>query len=140
MEEGDKSIDVGEETSTRVSDVSQSWLFAKRQRFTIELRPGEITIVSWKRLVKDAQNISTPLTARNTEDSPDECFQDDKSTSKQNGLSVNSDKLELTCERNASKGRGEIPKAQQGAEGVSLLARRRVLRFWRLVLKCGNGG
>ncbi|KAL4336027.1 hypothetical protein GQ457_07G005660 [Hibiscus cannabinus] len=96
MEEGDKIIYVGEETSTRVSDVSQSWLFAKRQRFTIELRPGETTIVSWKRLVKDAQNISTPLTARNTEDSLDECFQDDKSTSKQNGFSVNSDKLELT--------------------------------------------
>ncbi|KAK8586744.1 hypothetical protein V6N12_021273 [Hibiscus sabdariffa] len=96
MEEGDKSIGVGEETATRVSDGSPSWLFAKRQRFTIELRPGETTIVSWKRLVKDAHNTSPPLTARNTEDSLDECFQDDKSTSKQNGLLVNSDKLECT--------------------------------------------
>ncbi|GMJ03905.1 hypothetical protein HRI_004059800 [Hibiscus trionum] len=98
MEEGDKSIDVGEETSTRVSDGSPSWLFAKRQRFTIELRPGETTIVSWKRLVKDAHNISPPLSARNTEDSLDAGFQDDKSTSKQNGLSVSSDKLECTNE------------------------------------------
>lgn len=27
---------------------------AGRQRFTIELRPGETTIVSWKKLLKDA--------------------------------------------------------------------------------------
>ncbi|GMI99336.1 hypothetical protein HRI_003603000 [Hibiscus trionum] len=99
MEEGDKSIGVGEETSTMVSDDgSQSWLFAKRQRFTIELRPGETTIVSWKRLVKDAHSTSPPLAAPNTEDSLDECFQVDKSTSKQNGLLINSDKLELTNE------------------------------------------
>ncbi|XWS44674.1 hypothetical protein CRYUN_Cryun15aG0068200 [Craigia yunnanensis] len=98
MEEGDKSIGVGGETSSRVSAGSPSWLCASRQRFTIELRPGETTIVSWKRLVKDAQNTSPPLTVRKTEDSLDECFQDDKSTVKQNGLLVNSEKLECLNE------------------------------------------
>lgn len=33
-----------------------------RQRFTIELRPGETTIVSWKRLIKDAHKADLPLT------------------------------------------------------------------------------
>ncbi|TYI63250.1 hypothetical protein E1A91_D09G005900v1 [Gossypium mustelinum] len=98
MEEGDKSTGVGGETSTRVSAGSTSWLFASRQRFTIELRPGETTIVSWKRLIKDAQDTSPHLTAPNTEDSLDECCQDDKSTSKQNGLLVKFDKLECTNE------------------------------------------
>ena len=69
MEEDDKSVGVGGETSSRVSAASPSWLCASRQRFTIELRPGETTIVSWKRLVKDAQNTSIALTARKTEDS-----------------------------------------------------------------------
>ena len=69
MEESDKTIGVGGETSSRVSAGSPSWLCASRQRFTIELRSGETTIVSWKRLVKDAQNTSPPLTARKTEDS-----------------------------------------------------------------------
>ncbi|MBA0683231.1 hypothetical protein Goari_024903 [Gossypium aridum] len=69
MEEGDKSTGVGGETSTRVSAGSTSWLSASRQRFTIELRPGETTIVSWKRLIKDAQDTSPHLTAPNTEDS-----------------------------------------------------------------------
>ncbi|PPD90945.1 hypothetical protein GOBAR_DD12120 [Gossypium barbadense] len=100
MEEGDKSTGVGGETSTRVSAGSTSWLFASRQRFTIELRPGETTIVSWKRLIKDAQDTSPHLTAPNTEDSLvrvcDECCRDDKSTSKQNGLLVKFDKLECT--------------------------------------------
>ncbi|KAH1092350.1 hypothetical protein J1N35_019607 [Gossypium stocksii] len=98
MEEGDKSTGVGGETSTRVSAGSTSWLFASRQRFTIELRPGETTIVSWKRLIKDAQDTSPHLTAPNTEDSRDECCRDDKSTSKQNGLLVKFDKLECTNE------------------------------------------
>ncbi|TYG52172.1 hypothetical protein ES288_D09G006400v1 [Gossypium darwinii] len=98
MEEGDKSTGVGGETSTRVSAGSTSWLFASRQRFTIELRPGETTIVSWKRLIKDAQDTSPHLTAPNTEDSLDECCRDDKSTSKQNGLLVKFDKLECTNE------------------------------------------
>ncbi|XVE86487.1 hypothetical protein DITRI_Ditri18aG0037900 [Diplodiscus trichospermus] len=98
MVEGDKSIGVGGETSSRVSADSTSWLCASRQRFTIELRPGETTIVSWKRLVKDAQNTSPPLTVRKTEDSLAECFQDDKSTIKQNGLLVNSEKLECIIE------------------------------------------
>lgn len=69
MEEGDKSTGIGGEISTRVSAGSTSWLFASRQRFTIELRPGETTIVSWKRLIKDAQDTSPHLTAPNTEDS-----------------------------------------------------------------------
>ncbi|XP_022750910.1 uncharacterized protein LOC111299748 [Durio zibethinus] len=120
MEEGDKSIGGGGETSSRVSAGSPSWLCASRQRFTIELRPGETTIVSWKRLVKDAQNTSPPLTARKNEDSPDECFQDNKSTVKQNGLLVNSEKLECVNEpvlsvaqqsrkrsKNMAKGQGE---------------------------------
>ncbi|XWS29932.1 hypothetical protein CRYUN_Cryun24cG0072800 [Craigia yunnanensis] len=94
MEEGDKSIGVGGETSSRVSACSASWLCASRQRFTIELRPGETTIVSWKRLVKDAQNTSPPLTTRKTEVSLDEYYLDDKSTIRQNGLLVNSEKLE----------------------------------------------
>ncbi|XP_012483411.1 ubinuclein-1 isoform X3 [Gossypium raimondii] len=98
MEEGDKSTGVGGETSTRVSAGSTSWLCASRQRFTIELRPGETTIVSWKRLIKDAQDTSPHLTAPNTEDSLDECCRDDKSTSKQNGLLVKFDKLECTNE------------------------------------------
>ncbi|XP_071723509.1 ubinuclein-1-like [Rutidosis leptorrhynchoides] len=46
------------------SSSSHSWLMGPRQRFDIELRPGETTIVSWKRLVKDAVNKkSPPLTA-----------------------------------------------------------------------------
>ncbi|XWS33133.1 hypothetical protein CRYUN_Cryun22dG0052600 [Craigia yunnanensis] len=98
MEEGDKRIGVGGETSSRVSAGSLSWLYASRQRFTIELRPGETTIVSWKRLVKDAQNTSPPLTARKNEGSLDECFQGDKSTVKQNGLLVNSEKLKCINE------------------------------------------
>lgn len=34
-----------------------------RQRFTVELRPGETTIVSWKKLVKDASKASGSNTA-----------------------------------------------------------------------------
>ncbi|XVE83383.1 hypothetical protein DITRI_Ditri16bG0084600 [Diplodiscus trichospermus] len=97
MEEGDKSIVVGRETSLRVSAGSPSWLCGSRQRFTIELRPGGTTIVSWKRLVKDAQNMSH-LSARKTEDFLDECFQDNKPTVKQNGLLVNSEKLKFINE------------------------------------------
>ncbi|KAE8721933.1 Wound-responsive family protein isoform 1 [Hibiscus syriacus] len=91
MGEGDKSIGVGEETSTRVSDGSPSWLSAKRQRFTIDLRPGETTIVSWKRLIKDAHSTSPPLTARNIENSLDECFHEDKSA---NMAEVRGDKVD----------------------------------------------
>ena len=32
-----------------------------RQRFTVELRPGETTIVSWKKLVKDATKVAVPI-------------------------------------------------------------------------------
>lgn len=31
-----------------------------RQRFTVELRPGETTIVSWKKLVKDSTKAQGP--------------------------------------------------------------------------------
>ncbi|XP_052202026.1 ubinuclein-1-like [Diospyros lotus] len=34
-----------------------------RQRFTVELRPGETTIVSWKKLVKDPSKVSGPVSA-----------------------------------------------------------------------------
>ncbi|GMI98095.1 hypothetical protein HRI_003478800 [Hibiscus trionum] len=109
-----------EESSSRDSAGSPSWLFASRQRFSIELRPGETTIVSWKRLVKDAQITSPPSTAGKTEDSPDECFQDSKSTVIKNGLLVNSEKLDCINEpvlsvaqqsrkrsKNAAKAQGE---------------------------------
>ncbi|XP_021273598.1 uncharacterized protein LOC110408819 isoform X2 [Herrania umbratica] len=116
MEEADKSIDVDGESSSRVSAASTSWLFASRQRFNIELRPGETTIVSWKRLVKDAQNTSPPSTTRKTEDSLDECLQDDKSTIKQNGLLVNSveciNKPELSVAQQSRKRSKNIAKAQ----------------------------
>ncbi|OMO56035.1 Ubinuclein/Yemanuclein [Corchorus olitorius] len=119
MEEADKSIGVGGESSSRVSAASSSsWLFASRQRFTIELRPGETTIVSWKRLIKDAQNTSPPFTAPKTEDSLDGCFKDNKSTIKQNGLLVNSDKLEclnepvLSVAQQSRKRNKNIVKAQ----------------------------
>ncbi|KAK8687868.1 hypothetical protein V6N13_086663 [Hibiscus sabdariffa] len=81
------------ESSSRDSASSPSRLFASRQRFSIELRPGETTIVSWKRLVKDAQSTSPYSTAR-TEDSLNECFQDSKSVVIKNGLLVSSEKLE----------------------------------------------
>ncbi|XVF14858.1 hypothetical protein REPUB_Repub09cG0097200 [Reevesia pubescens] len=113
MEEVDKSIGVDGETSSRVSP---SWLCGIRQRFTIELRPGETTIVSWKRLVKDAQNISPPFTARNAQDSLDECFQDDKSTIKHNGLLVNSEKLECINEP-------ALPVAQQSRKRSKNMAK-----------------
>ncbi|OMO57233.1 Ubinuclein/Yemanuclein [Corchorus capsularis] len=119
MEEADKSIGAGGESSSRVSaSSSSSWLFASRQRFTIELRPGETTIVSWKRLIKDAQNTSPPFTAPKTEDSLDECFKDNKSTIKQNGFPVNSDKLEclnepvLSVAQQSRKRNKNIVKAQ----------------------------
>ena len=35
----------------------------ERQRFTVELRPGETTIVSWKRLIRDAQKASGSTSA-----------------------------------------------------------------------------
>ncbi|WRX10178.1 hypothetical protein QQP08_002665 [Theobroma cacao] len=116
MEEADKSIGVDGESSSRVSAASPSWLFASRQRFNIELRPGETTIVSWKRLVKDAQNTSPPSTTRKTEDSLDECLQDDKSTIKQNGLLVNSveciNKPELSVAQQSRKRSKNMAKAQ----------------------------
>ena len=34
-----------------------------RQSFAVELRPGETTIVSWKKLVKDASKVKRPSSA-----------------------------------------------------------------------------
>ncbi|XP_028781537.1 ubinuclein-2 isoform X2 [Neltuma alba] len=51
----------GDGNSTRVSS-----LFAKkgdRQIFTVELRPGETTIVSWKKLMKDANKVNGSTSA-----------------------------------------------------------------------------
>ncbi|XP_039011635.1 uncharacterized protein LOC120140715 [Hibiscus syriacus] len=98
MEEGDRRISYGGESSSRDSAGSPSRLLASRKRFSIELRPDETTIVSWKRLVKGSQCTSPPLIARKTEDSLDECFQDSKPTVIQNGLLVNSKKLECVNE------------------------------------------
>lgn len=46
------------------SRASSSFLKAgDRQMFTLELRPGETTIVSWKKLVKDANKVNGPSTS-----------------------------------------------------------------------------
>lgn len=43
---------------------SSSFLKAgDRQMFTVELRPGETTIVSWKKLIKDANKVNGPSTS-----------------------------------------------------------------------------
>lgn len=43
---------------------SSSFLKAgDRQMFTVELRPGETTIVSWKKLMKDANKVNGPSTS-----------------------------------------------------------------------------
>ncbi|GMP79534.1 hypothetical protein CsSME_00035032 [Camellia sinensis var. sinensis] len=34
-----------------------------RQRFTVELRPGETTIVSWKKLAKDVSKVNRPTSS-----------------------------------------------------------------------------
>ncbi|XP_057974999.1 ubinuclein-1-like isoform X2 [Malania oleifera] len=54
MEEEKSSAGAGD--SSRVS--SHFVAVGDRQRFTVELRPGETTIVSWKKLVKDANKLS----------------------------------------------------------------------------------
>ncbi|CAM8936313.1 unnamed protein product [Rhodiola kirilowii] len=41
-----------------------------RQRFTLELRPGETTIVSWKKLIKEANNASRSASAMEPLSSP----------------------------------------------------------------------
>ncbi|KAI8004421.1 Ubinuclein-2 [Camellia lanceoleosa] len=86
-----------------------------RQRFTVELRPGETTIVSWKKLAKDVSKVnrptsSAPAPARAPEPqsnahsalesrlAPDEYFQVDNSTIKHDGFFVNRGKLERTNE------------------------------------------
>ncbi|PSS00123.1 Centrosomal protein [Actinidia chinensis var. chinensis] len=53
MEEG---MGGGESAGTSSSFVS----VGGRQRFTVELRPGETTIVSWKKLVKDTTKVAVP--------------------------------------------------------------------------------
>lgn len=48
MEKGDESARVSASVGVR-------------QRFQVELRPGETTIVSWKKLVKDSTKVKTPI-------------------------------------------------------------------------------
>ncbi|XP_057490500.1 LOW QUALITY PROTEIN: ubinuclein-1-like [Actinidia eriantha] len=56
MEEGKGGGGGGESARASSSFVSAGG----RQRFTVELRPGETTIVSWKKLVKDATKVAVP--------------------------------------------------------------------------------
>nr|GLL47966.1 ubinuclein-1-like [Ipomoea trifida] len=91
-----------------------------RQRFTVELRPGETTIVSWKKLLKEATGLQSngngapgpaprasaaaaelqPLILSPHNDSPgpgfspDDYFQVDNSAIKHDGFFVNRGKLE----------------------------------------------
>lgn len=44
----------GESSSTASRAASSFVKVGDRTRFTVELRPGETTIVSWKKLMKDA--------------------------------------------------------------------------------------
>ena len=46
----------GDSDTVRVA--SSFEMVGERQRFTVELRPGETTIVSWKKLVKDAKKLN----------------------------------------------------------------------------------
>ncbi|KAG6624376.1 hypothetical protein CIPAW_16G022800 [Carya illinoinensis] len=55
MEE-EKAVDVGGGESLRAS--SSFVKAGDRQVFTVELRPGETTIVSWKKLLKDANKVN----------------------------------------------------------------------------------
>ncbi|KAG2663303.1 hypothetical protein I3760_16G022500 [Carya illinoinensis] len=55
MEE-EKAVDVGGGESSRAS--SSFVKAGDRQVFTVELRPGETTIVSWKKLLKDANKVN----------------------------------------------------------------------------------
>ncbi|KAF3447040.1 hypothetical protein FNV43_RR12220 [Rhamnella rubrinervis] len=41
-----------------------------RQMFTVELRPGETTIVSWKKLMKDANKVNGPSTSTSAPEPP----------------------------------------------------------------------
>ncbi|KAK3211438.1 hypothetical protein Dsin_016144 [Dipteronia sinensis] len=88
-----------------------------RQRFYIELRPGETTIVSWKKLIKEAEKNKNKNKSNNPSPDPapapasavvtsnddeaykvqaalDEYFQDENPTTKYNNFIVNKEKLE----------------------------------------------
>ncbi|KAI9166113.1 hypothetical protein LWI28_026486 [Acer negundo] len=94
-----------------------------RQRFYIELRPGETTIVSWKKLIKEAEKNKNKNKNKSNNPSPDpapapasavvtsnddeaykvqaaldEYFQDENPTTKYNNFIVNKEKLELLNE------------------------------------------
>jgi hypothetical protein len=49
-------LGVGGDSSSRAS--SSFVKAGDRQMFTVELRPGETTIVSWKKLMKDANKVN----------------------------------------------------------------------------------
>ncbi|KAL5820134.1 hypothetical protein ACOSQ4_023976 [Xanthoceras sorbifolium] len=81
---------------------------SSRQRFNIELRPGETTIVSWKKLIKEAnKSTSSPAPApapavvtasaheaHKVQVALDEYFQDENPTTKYNNFIVNKEKSE----------------------------------------------
>ncbi|XP_031259977.1 ubinuclein-1-like isoform X2 [Pistacia vera] len=90
-----------------------------RQRFTIELRPGETTIVSWKRLIKDAHKAEPPLTqeTQKVQVALDEYFQDEKAATKHNDFTDNKGKSKQlneptdSTEGQLKKRKKYIPKA-----------------------------
>lgn len=57
----EEEVPLGGGDSARVS--SSFVRKGDRQIFTVELRPGETTIVSWKKLIKDANKVNGPTTA-----------------------------------------------------------------------------
>lgn len=93
--------------------LSTSSISHPRQRFTVELSPGETTIVSWKRLLRNAKKAkSSPsvvkppppvgcLLALEACVSPDERFHVDKSTTKQSAF-LNKGNLEHRNEAHSS--------------------------------------
>ncbi|XP_044470118.1 ubinuclein-1-like isoform X2 [Mangifera indica] len=82
-----------------------------RQRFTIELRPGETTIVSWKRLIKDAHKADLPLTqeTKKVQVALDEYFQDEKALTKHNEFTDNKGKSKQLNEPTGST-EGQLKK------------------------------
>ncbi|XP_044503535.1 ubinuclein-1-like isoform X2 [Mangifera indica] len=82
-----------------------------RLRFTIELRPGETTIVSWKRLIKDTHKDDPPLAqeTQKVQDALDEFFQDKKAATKHNDVTDYKGKSEKLNERTDSA-EGQLKK------------------------------